>query len=187
MFNLAPTNMNFVNKFKGLVLGLFFFSITQSNAQLRPLYTNGRMIESNVPVLDSVEKASMPKLVLLEDALSIENPSQLRFKKKVEIRFFQVVNALKFNLYIDNKYKQKIVIKVLDSEGITIFEDVPTEQEKFQRLYDMNFLTDKEVYYFTAYYDNQDHYFFPIRLESKETIDEVAKLSTQYPIEKGKN
>lgn len=181
--------MNFVNKFTSLFLGLslFFFSNIQSYAQLRPLYSTGRMVESNVPVLDSAEKASMPKMVLLEDALSIDNPSQLRYKKKVEIRLFQVINALKFNLYVDNKYKQKVIIKVLDGNGITIFEDVPTEQEKFQRLYDMTFLTDKDVYYFTAYYDNQDHYFFPIRLESKETIDEVAKLSTEYPIEKVKN
>ena len=181
--------MNYFNKPPRLVLGLslFFCFNTQIIAQLRPLYSNGRMVNSNVPVLDSAERASMPRMVLLEDALSIENPSQLKYKKKVEIRLFQVVNALKFNLYIDNKYKQKVTIKVLDGSGITIFEDVPTEQEKFQRLYDMTFLTDKDVYYFTAFYDNQDHYFFPIRLESKETIDEVAKLSTEYPIEKGKN
>lgn len=181
--------MNYFTKILKLVFGLSLFFCLNNNllAQLRPLYSNGRMVESNVPVLDSVEKASMPRMVLLEDALSIENPSQLRYKKKVEIRLFQVVNALKFNLYIDNKYKQRVTIKVIDGSGITIFEDVPTEQEKFQRLYDMTFLTDKDVYYFTAYYDNQDHYFFPIRLESKETIDEVAKLSTQYPIEKGKN
>ncbi len=71
------------------------------------------------------------------------------------------MNALKFNLHIDNKYKQKVTIKVLDGSGITIFEDIPTEQDKFQRLYDMTFLTDKDIYYFTAFYDNQDHYFFP--------------------------
>ena len=181
--------MNYYNKFTKLVFGLslLFCVNNQIIAQLRPLYSNGRMVNSNVPVLDSAERASMPRMVLLEDALSIENPSQLKYKKKVEIRLFQVVNALKFNLYIDNKYKQKVIIKVLDGSGITIFEDVPTEQEKFQRLYDMTFLTDKDVYYFTAFYDNQDHYFFPIRLESKETIDEVAKLSIEYPIEKGKN
>jgi uncharacterized protein YneR len=181
--------MNNFTKFSKLVFGisLFLFFTNDSIAQLRPLYSNGRMVESNVPVLDSAEKASMPKMVLLEDALSIENPSQLKYKKKVDIRLFQIVNALKFNLYVDNKYKQKVTIKVIDGSGITIFEDVPTEQEKFQRLYDMTFLTDKDVYYFTAFYDNQDHYFFPIRLESKVTIDEVAKLSTEYPIEKGKN
>jgi hypothetical protein len=181
--------MQYFNKFTKVtfVLGLFFCSNNQLIAQLRPLYTNGRMVESNVPVLDSAEKASMPRMVLFEDALSIENPSQLRFKKKVEIRLFQIVNALKFNLYVDNKYKQKVIIKVLDKSGITIFEDVPSEKEKFQRLYDMTFLTDNDEYYFTAFYDNQDHYFFPIRLDSKETIDEVAKLSTEYPIEKGKN
>jgi hypothetical protein len=106
---------------------------------------------------------------------------------KVEIRLFQAANALKFNLYVDNKDKHKIIIKVLDGSGITIFEDVPLEKDKFQRLYDMSFLTDKDVYYFTAFYDNQDHYFFPIRLESKETIDEVARLSIEYPIAKGKN
>jgi hypothetical protein len=170
-----------------ICLGIISCFNNQLVAQLRPLSTTGRMVESNVPTLDSAEKASMPRMVLLEDALSIENPSQLRYKKKVEIRLFQIVNALKFNLYVDNKYKQKVIIKVIDGSGITIFEDVPTEQEKFQRLYDMTFLTDKDVYYFTAFYDNQDHYFFPIRLESKETIDEVAKLSTEYPIEKGKN
>jgi len=49
----------------------------------------------------------MPRMVLLEDALSTENPSQLRYKKKVKIEFFQVVNALKLNVYIDNKHKQK--------------------------------------------------------------------------------
>jgi hypothetical protein len=181
--------MNYFMKYLKLVfsLSLFLFLINDSLAQLRPLYSSGRMVESNVPVLDSTEKASMPKMVLLEDALSIENPSQLKYKKKVDIRLFQIVNALKFNLYVDNKYKQKVVIKVLDRSGITIFEDVPSEKEKFQRLYDMTFLTDKDEYYFTAFYDNQDHYFFPIRLESKETIDEVAKLSTEYPIEKGKN
>ena len=181
--------MNYYNKFSRLVssLSLVFFFNNHVIAQLRPLYSNGRMVNSNVPVLDSIERASMPKMVLLEDALSIENPSQLKYKKKVEIRLFQVVDALKFNLYIDNKYKQKVTIKVLDGSGITIFEDVPTQQEKFQRLYDMTFLTDKDVYYFTAFYENQDHYFFPVRLESKETINEVAKLSTEYPIEKGKN
>ena len=181
--------MNYFNKFTRIALGLslcLYFN-TKVVGQLRPLYSNGRMVESNVPVLDSAEKASMPKLVLLENASSIENPSQLRHKKKVEVRLFQIVNALKFNLYVDNKYKQKVIIKVLDRSGITIFEDVPSEKEKFQRLYDMTFLTDKDEYYFTAFYDNQDHYFFPIRLESKETIDEVAKLSTEYPIEKGKN
>ncbi len=181
--------MNYFNKLTRLAFGfiLFFYFNTRIVAQLRPLYSNGRMVNSNVPVLDSAERASMPKMVLLEDALSIENPSQLKYKKKVEIRLFQVVNALKFNLYIDNKYKQMVTIKVLDGSGITIFEDVPSEKEKFQRLYDMTFLTDKDEYYFTAFYDNQDHYFFPIRLESKETMDEVARLSTEYPIEKGKN
>lgn len=181
--------MNYYYKFTRFAFGLILFFCFNNEifAQLRPLYTNGRMVESNVPILDSAERASMPRMVLLEDALSIENPSQLKYKKKVEIRLFQVVNALKFNLYVDNKYKQKVIIKVLDRSGITIFEDVPTEQEKFQRLYDMTFLTDKDEYYFTAFYDNQDHYFFPIRLDSKETIDEVAILSTQYPIEKGKN
>ncbi len=181
--------MNYYNKFTRFAFGLSLFFCFNSNlfAQLRPLYTNGRMVESNVPVLDSAERASMPRMVLIEDALSIENPSQLRYKKKVEIRLFQIVNALKFNLYVDNKYKQKVVIKVLDKSGIVIFEDVPSEKDKFQRLYDMTFLTDKEEYYFTAFYDNQDHYFFPIRLDSKETIDEVAKLSIEYPIEKGKN
>lgn len=181
--------MNFFNRFAIGIFGLSLLSCLNNQlfAQLRPLYANGRMIESNVPALDSAEKASMPRMVLLEDALSIENPSQLRYKKKVEIRLFQVINASKFNLYVDNKYKHKIIIKVLDQSGMTIFEDIPTEKEKFQRLYDMTFLSDKDEYYFTAFYDNQDHYFFPIRLESKETIDEVAKLSTEYPIERGKN
>jgi hypothetical protein len=181
--------MKYFNKFTRLAFGfgILFCLNNQIVAQLRPLYTNGRMVESNVPTLDSAEKAAMPRMVLLEDALSIENPSQLKYKKKVEIRLFQIVNALKFNLYVDNKYKQKVIIKVLDRSGITIFEDVPSDKEKFQRLYDMSFLTDKDEYYFTAFYDNQDHYFFPIRLDSKETIDEVAKLSTEYPIEKGKN
>ena len=181
--------MNYFYKLTCITFGLcLLLSVNnQIFAQLRPLYSSGRIIESNVPVLDSAEKASMPKLVLLEDAYSIANPSQLKYKKKVEIRLFQVVNAVKFNLYVDNKYKQKLTIKVLDGSGITIFEDVPTDQEKFQRLYDMSFLTNKDIYYFTAFYDNQDHYFFPIHLATKETIDEVAKLSTEYPIEKGKN
>jgi hypothetical protein len=181
--------MNYFNRFTKLAIffSLVVFLNNKVIAQLRPLYTSGRMVESNVPALDSAEKAAMPRMVLLEDALSIENPSQLKYKKKVEIRLFQIVNALKFNLYVDNKYKQKVIIKVLDRSGITIFEDVPSEKEKFQRLYDMTFLSDKDEYYFTAFYDNQDHYFFPIRLDSKETIDEVAKLSTEYPIEKGKN
>lgn len=158
-----------------------------SFAQLRPLYSNGRMVESNVPVLDSVEKASMPKMIVIEDALSIENPSQLKNKKKVEVRLFQIVNALKFNLYVDNKYKQKVVIRVIDGSGMTIFEDIPIDKDKYQRLYDMTFLTGKNEYYFTAFYDNQDHYFFPIRIESKETVDQVARLSTEYPMENGKN
>jgi hypothetical protein len=54
-------------------------------------------------------------------------------------------------------------------------------------MYDITFLSVKDEYYFTAFYDNQDHYFFPIRLESKEILEKVAKLSTEYPIEKGKN
>ena len=168
-----------------LSIGLVFLMIFQINAQ--KLSVTGRMIDNNVPVLDSLEKASLPKKVQLENALSIENPSQIRNKKKVEIRLFQEIDALKFNLYVDNKAKKKIIIKVLDRSGITIFEDVPSEREKFQRIYDMTFLSDKEEYYFTAFYENQDHYFFPIRLESKEILEEVAKLSTEYPIEKGKN
>jgi hypothetical protein len=176
---------NTINKIIYLGFGLVFLIVFQTKAQ--KLSVTGRMIDNNVPVLDSVEKASLPKMVLLEDALSIENPSQRKYKKKVEIRLFQEVNALRFNLYVDNKFKQKVIIKVLDSSGITIFEDVPSEKEKYQRLYDMTFLTDKDEYYFTAFYDNQDHYFFPIRLESKEILEEVAKLSTEYPIEKGKN
>ena len=181
--------MNYYNKLISLAFGLSLLSSlnNQLTAQLRPLYATGQMVESNIPILDSIEKANMSRMVLLEDALSIENPSQLRYKKKVEIRFFQVVNALKFNLYIDNKHKQKVIIKILNESGVTIFEDVPTEKDKFQRLYDMTSLTNKDVYYFTAFYDNQDHYFFPVRVESKEIIDEVAKLSIEYPIERDKN
>lgn len=174
-----------VNKIIYLGLGLVFLIGFQTSAQ--KLSDTGRINDSNVPVLDSMEKASLPKMVLLEDALSIENPSQKKYKKNVEIRLFQEVNALRFNLYVDNKFKLKVIIKVLDGSGITIFEDVPSEKEKYQRLYDMTFLSDKDKYYFTAFYNNQDHYFSPIRLESKEILKEVAKLRTKYPIEKGKN
>ena len=85
--------MNYFTKFIRLAfsLSLFFYFNTQIIAQLRPLYSNGRMVNSNVPVLDSAERASMPRMVLLEDALSIENPSQLKYKKKVEIRLFQFI------------------------------------------------------------------------------------------------
>jgi hypothetical protein len=103
--------------------------VLQTKAQ--KLSVTGRMIDNNFPVLDSMEKACLPKMVILEDALSIENPSQIKYKKKVEIRLFQEVSALKFNLYVDNKFKQKIIIKVLDGSGITIFEDVLSEKEKY--------------------------------------------------------
>lgn len=53
-------------------LSLIFFLSNKSIAQVRPLYSTGRMVNSNVQVLDSAEKASMPRMVLLEDTLSIE-------------------------------------------------------------------------------------------------------------------
>lgn len=76
--------------------GLVFLIGFQTSAQ--KLSVTGRMIDNNIPVLDSMEKASLPKMVLLQDALSIENPSQRKYKKKVEIRLFQEVKALRFNL-----------------------------------------------------------------------------------------
>ncbi len=168
-------------------LGLFFCSSFQTTAQFKPLTTTGRMVESNVPALDSLEKVTYPKMVQLEDPTSIENPSQRRFKKKVEVRLFQVLNAPKFQLYVDNKLKQKVTLKVLDRSGITIFEDGPYEKDKFQRIYDLAMLNDIEEYYFTVYYDDQDHYFFPIRLETTEIFEEIAKLNIEYPLEIGKN
>jgi hypothetical protein len=168
-------------------IGLIFSATFQINAQFKPLTTTGRMVESNVPVLDSLEKVSYPKMVQLEDPASIENPSQRRFKKKVEVRLFQVLNASKFQLYVDNKLKQKVTLRVLDRSGILIFEDGPYEKDKFQRIYDLAMLKDIEEYYFTVFYEDQDHYFFPIRLETKESFEELAKLNTEYPLEIGKN
>jgi hypothetical protein len=49
------------------VICLTFLFFSQLNAQ--KLSVTGRMIENNVPVLDSLEKASMPRMVLLEDAM----------------------------------------------------------------------------------------------------------------------
>jgi hypothetical protein len=164
---------------------LFFFQ--QIQAQFKPLTTTGSMIEANVPVLDSLEKVIYPKRVLLEDPTSSENPSRRKPKPKVEVRLFQEKGDLKFYMYVDNKYKQKVVIRVLDKGGIQIFRDIPYEIEKFQRFYDLSFLTEKEEYYFTAFYDNQDHYFFPINIDTEETKEQVAQLSTEYPLGKGKN
>lgn len=170
------------------VLFSLIFSVSfHINAQFKPLTTTGRMVESNIPALDSLEKVTYPKMVQLEDPTSIENPSQRRFKKKVEVRLFQVLNDSKFQLYVDNKLKQKVTLKVLDRSGITIFEDGPYEKDKFQRIYDLAMLKDIEEYYFTIYYDDQDHYFFPIRLETTEIFEEIAKLNIEYPLEIGKN
>jgi hypothetical protein len=179
--------MKSLSKTVSLSIGLsLLFSFQQINAQFKPLSTTGRMIESNVPVLDSTEKIVYPKMVKLEDETSIENPSKRKPKPKVEVRLFQETNALKFQLYVDNKYKQKVIIRVLDRGSIQIFEDVPYEGEKFQRLYDLSFLAEKEEYYFSAFYENQDHYFFPINIDTEETKAQVAKLSTEYPLELGK-
>jgi hypothetical protein len=173
-------------KYNFLLIGLSLFFSFQINAQFRPLTTTGRMVETNVPVLDSTEKVVYPKMVKLEDETSIENPSKRKPKQKVEVRLFQETNALKFQLYVDNKYKQKVIIRVLDRGGIQIFEDVPYESDKFQRVYDLSFLAEKEEYYFTAFYENQDHYFFPINIDTEETKEQVARLSTEYPLELGK-
>lgn len=161
-------------------------SFQQINAQFNPLTTTGRMIESNIPVLDSSEKLLYPKMVKFEDSTSIENPSRRKPKPKVDVRLFQERVALKFHLYADNKYKQKVVIRVLDKEGIPIFEDVPYEMDKFQRVYDLSFLSEKGEYYFTAFYENQDHYFIPINIDTEETKEQVVRLSSEYPLGKGK-
>jgi hypothetical protein len=172
-----------------LLIGLSLFFCLQINAQFKPLTTTGRMVETNVPVLDSTERVIYPKMVKIEDETSIENPSRRKPKAKVEVRLFQEKGSLKFQLYVDNKSKQKVFIRVLDRGGIQIFEDVPYEIEKFQRVYDLSFLAEKEEYYFTAYYEEQDHYFFPINIDTEETKEQVARLSIEYPLElvKGKN
>jgi hypothetical protein len=180
--------MKLLSKPINLLFCLSFLLIyQQSQAQFKPLTTTGRMIESNVPVLDSLEKVIYPKRVQIEDPFSSENPSRRKPKPKVEIRLFQEKGELKFHLYVDNKYKQKVLIRVLDNTGIEIFRDVPYESDKFQRIYDLSFLAKKEEYYFTAFYENQDHYFFPINIDTDETKEQVALLSTEYPLAKGKN
>jgi|GEM_PF-3883982 len=176
--------INIVNCKIRLALGIMFLILFQTKAQKSS--KTDPMVDNNFPILDSMEKAKLPKMVLLEDAFSIENPSQRKNKKQVEIRSFQEVNSFKIKLFVDNKFKKKVTISVLDSNGITIFEDFPSEKIKYQKLFDMTFLTDKVRYFFTAFYENQNHYFFPILADSKEILEEIANLSSQYPIEKGK-
>jgi hypothetical protein len=171
-----------------LLFGLSFLFFTQQvQAQFKPLSTTGSMVEANVPVLDSLEKVTYPKTVQFEDPTSIENPSKRKPKPKIDVRIFQEKGDLRFYLYVDNKYKQKVFIRVLDKGGIQIFKDVTYESEKFQRVYDLSFLAGNEEYYFTAFYENQDHYFFPINIDTEETKEQVAQLSIEYPLEKGKN
>jgi len=50
--------MNYYNKLTSLASGLSLLSSLNNQliAQLRPLYATGRMVESNIPILDSIEK-----------------------------------------------------------------------------------------------------------------------------------
>lgn len=139
-----------------------------------------QMMAMNEPILDSLERVSMDNLVKIQDGTA-EFKIRKNVSTSVNAKLFQHLGAFKFQLYVDNKKQKKVVIRLRNNIGTIVFEDVVCRKDKFQRFYDFSFLANTGEYLFSAFYDNQEHYFLPIRLESIESIEELAMLSNQYP------
>jgi hypothetical protein len=152
-------------------------SISEAQLRSQSTSTNG-----NDPALDSLERANLQKGINFEYAEVSEKPSRKKVKSSVDIRLFQHLSSFKFQMYVSNKTQQKIIIRLWDKNGILVFEDVPQKKMRFQRAYDFSYLpnTDTGEYYFSAFFDNQNHYFNSTRLETVESIEELAKYSTEF-------
>jgi hypothetical protein len=148
-----------------------------SEAQLRSQSTS---TNGNDPALDSLEKASLQKGINFEYADVTDKATRKKTKSSVDIRLFQHLSSFKFQMYVSNKSQQKVIIRLWDKNGILVFEDVPQKKLRFQRAYDFSYLPNTGDYYFSAFFDNQNHYFNSTRLETVESIEELAKFSTEF-------
>lgn len=161
-----------------LITVIFFTFSNRSEAQLK---SKNASFVGNDPALDSLEKESMSKSLSVDIADIAEKSTRKKVKSNIDIRLFQHINSLKFQIYVDNKTKQKVLIRLWDKNGILVFEDVPQKKVKFQRIYDFSYLPENGEYSFSVFYENQNHYFSPTRVETVESIEELARLDNEYP------
>ena len=172
------------SQFLPLVVVFCFTFLSQTAAQLK---SKNSSFVGNDPALDSLERASLSKSLSVDINDIAEKTTRKRVKSNIEVRLFQHTNSLKFQIYVDNKTKQKVLIRLWDKNGILVFEDVPQKRAKFQRAYDFSYLPENGEYSLSVFYENQNHYFSPTPVETAESIEELAKLDIEYPKERVEN